>query len=119
MAKMNDTRTVTCWNMVALYRRGSPDICSEGCSGGNGRLSLFRRTVEFARWYNLFGERFKTRIAAQRIEKRIHSNPAYVIPGAILIGLFKPTESRFFVAKSEIGKSKAIGCDVPLFGYLL
>src|SRR5262245_49354638 len=76
----------------------------------------FRRTAELARRHNLFGERFKTRITPQGIEKRIDSNPAYVIPSSILIGLFKPTERLFDVAKSEIGKSKAIGCDVPLFG---
>src|SRR5262245_6870459 len=82
-------------------------------------MTSFGRPAEFARRHNFLRERFETRIAAQWIEQRIDSNPAYVIPGAILIGLFKPTERLFFVAQSEIGKSKAIGCDVPLFGYLL
>src|SRR5262245_48065149 len=78
--------------------------------------SSFRRPAELARRHNLFGERFEARIAAQRIDKRVNSNPAYVGTGVILITLFKPAKRFFFVAKSKINKSKAIGVNVALCG---
>src|SRR5262245_49924646 len=105
--------------MPRLHKR--PQLCKH-CAAlirQKSCRSSFRRPAELARRHNLFSERFKTRITPQRIEERINSNPAYVIPSSILIGFFEPTERLFFVAKSEIGKSKGIRCDVPLFGYFL
>src|SRR5690242_10104711 len=105
MAKMNDTRTVTCWNMVARRLRSS-------------LRSSFGRPAELARRHNLFSDRFKARIIAQRIDKRINSNPRYLRACVILITSFKPVKRLIFLTESDINDGKAKRRDVALFGQL-
>src|SRR5262245_57895035 len=63
---------------------------------------------------NLFRERFEPRVAVQRIEKRVHPDPANVSSSVILIALFQPAEGLFFVAEPEVNKGKTVGCDISL-----
>src|SRR2546421_6075075 len=69
---------------------------------------LVDRSLEFPRGNNLFGERLKTRIAAERVEKRMNSNIGIIWTG-ISDTLLQP--SNCFVALSQTeAEESAIIC---------
>src|SRR6266496_2761128 len=91
MAKIKETRTVTCWTwwpVTVLTHFQLRRTC---------RSSLLR-----VRRNDLLHQRFETRIAVQRIEQGIDLDPTDVRAVAFFQSLFEPTHGFIFIVQAEV-----------------